>query len=212
MVVEPMEPEPTTEPTQEPEDAIVWPVVDFESLLEINSDVIGWIYIEGTNINYPVVQGEDNDYYLYRLFDGTYNSSGSIFMDYRNHEDFLDPNTVLHGHHMRNDSMFANITEYKNQSYYDAHPYALLLTPDGNYKLEFFAGYVTGLDSIAWKMRFSSDRDFAAWLDQTIGESCFSSDVVPTAQDRLVTLSTCTYEFENARFVLVGVLRPAETE
>lgn len=204
----PTEPQETTAPT-EPEEVIAWPVVDFEALLEINPDVIGWIYIEGTNINYPVVQGEDNDYYLYRLVDKTYNVSGSIFMDYRSDRDFSDQNTIIHGHHMRNDTMFAHITEYRTQEYYEAHPYALFMTPNGNYKLEFISGYVTEHDSNAWKMRFSSDQEYSAWLDQTVRKSYFASDVSPTVQDRVVTLSTCTYEYDNARFVLIGVLRPA---
>lgn len=204
---------PTTQPAQtEPvEDAIVWPVVDFESLRKINPDVVAWIYIQGTNINYPVVQGWDNDYYLYHLFDNTYNKAGSIFMDYRNDYRLSDTNTVLHGHHMRNQSMFAQITGYTNQSFYDEHPYAMLLTPDGNYLVEFFSGYVADAYGSSWKMRFSSDSEYATWLNETAQKSHFASNVVPTVSDQVVTLSTCTYEYDNARFVVHGILRSAES-
>ena len=177
---------------------------------DINPDVVGWIYVPGTDINYPVAQGSDNDYYLYRLFDGTYNKAGSIFVDYRNDGALLDENTVLYGHHMRNGSMFAQITGYTDQAFYEAHSYGILLTPDGNYVLEFFSGYVTGTDDTAWKMRFSSESEYAAWLNGIEKKSCFASDVIPALSEQVLTLSACTYEYDNARFVLHGVLRKAE--
>lgn len=195
-----------TEPAQEP-DNTNWPVVDFEALLQINPDVVAWICIEGTNINYPVVQGTDNSYYLKRLFDGSYNGAGSIFMDYRNSNDLSDRNTVFYGHHMNNGSMFQQITKYKDQVFYDEHPVCLFMTPNGNYKLEFFAGYVTDLNSQAWKLEFASDEEYAQWLEEAISKSTFTSAVEPTPQDRVVTFSTCTYEYNDARFVLVGVLK-----
>ena len=202
-------PEPTTAAidTPEPEvDTTVWPEVDFEALQAVNPDVVAWIFIEGTSINYPVVQGTDNSYYLDHLFDGTYNNAGSIFMDYRNERDLSDRNTVFYGHRMQSKTMFATIVEYKNQSFYDAHPICLIMTPNGNYKLEFFAGYVTDLNSQAWKLEFESDEEYAQWLEEAISKSTFSSPVQPAAQDRVVTFSTCTYEYNDARYVLVGVL------
>lgn len=195
------------EPTEAPDDTN-WPVVDFDALLAINPDVVAWIYIEGTNINYPVVQGQDNSYYLNRLLDGTYNGAGTIFLDYRNKSDLSDRNSVLYGHHMQNGTMLHQITKYKEQSFYDEHPVCLVMTPNGNYKLEFFAGYVIDMNSQAWKMEFASDEEYTQWLDDAISRSTFTSTVQPTAQDRVVTFSTCTYEYNDARFVLVGVLKP----
>ena len=205
------EPEETampTEPVATEADDILWPVVDFESLQAINPDVVGWIYIPGTDINYPVVRGDDNDEYIYRLFDGTYNKAGSIFMDYRNNSAFFDKNTVLYGHHMRNGTMFAQLTEYADQAFYEAHPYGMLVTPNGNYLVEFFSGYVTNLEATAWKMRFSSDSDYSVWLDGIARKSYFTTDVIPLQSEQVLTLSTCTYDYDNARFVLHGVLRP----
>ena len=190
----------------EPDDTS-WLTVGFEALQAINPDVVAWIFIEGTNINYPVVQGADNSYYLSRLFDGSSNSAGSIFMDYRNESDLSGRNTVLYGHHMQNGSMFRQITNYKDQAFYDAHPVCLVMTPDGNYTLEFFAGYVTDMNSQAWKLEFASDEEYALWLADAISRSTFTSSVEPTAQDRVVTFSTCTYEYSDARYVLVGVLK-----
>ena len=200
--ITPEETEPPTEP-----DNTNWTVVDFEALHAINPNVVAWIFIEGTNINYPVVQGKDNSYYLYRLFDGSYNGAGSIFMDYRNESDLSGRNTVLYGHHMQNGSMFNQITEYKDQAFYDAHPVCLVMTPDKNYKLEFFAGYVTDMNSQAWKLEFASDEEYALWLEDATARSTFTGSVKPTAQDRVVTFSTCTYEYDDARYVLVGILR-----
>jgi len=187
-------------------DGTNWPTVDFEALQAINPDIVAWIFIEGTNIHYPVVQGADNSYYLNRLFDGSYNGAGSIFMDYRNKGDLSGRNTVLYGHHMQNGTMFNHITKYKDQSFYDAHPVCLVMTPDGNYKLEFFAGFVTNLNTDAWKLEFESDGEFGAWLEQAMASSSFQSKIRPTPQDRVVTLSTCTYEYDDARYVLLGIL------
>jgi len=191
------------------DDGILWPEVDFEALCNVNSEVVGWIYLEDSKINYPVVRGTDNSYYLNRLYDRSYNSSGSIFMDYRNSDDFSDIHNILYGHHMNNGTMFAGIAKYKDQAYYDGHPYCLLLTPEENYKVEFFAGYVASVvdDITAWDLTFESDSDFESWVAQTKTKSTFVSDVTPTADDKIITLSTCSYEFDNARYVLVGVLR-----
>lgn len=200
-----------TDPTDEPQDVevddTVWPEVDFAALQAESADVLGWIYLEGTEINYPIVQGEDNAYYLNRLYNGTPNGSGSIFMDYRNQRNFSDRNTILYGHSMKNGTMFTAIKRYKNQPYYDEHPVALVLTPEKNYKLEFFAGYVCNVEQNAWDIVFASDEQFEQWVASAKSKSTFASDVTPTADEVVVTLSTCTYEFENARYVLVGVLR-----
>lgn len=200
---DPVEYEPA--PAPEPE-GTNWPIVDFEALQAINPDVVAWIFLEGTNIHYPVVQGEDNREYLYRLVDGTANSAGSIFMDYRSQPDFTGRNTVLYGHHMNNKTMFSQITGYKKQAFYDAHPTCLILTPEGNYKLELFAGFVANLNSDAWKLEFASDEEYGAWLAQATARSTFQSKISPTPQDRVVTLSTCSYEYDDARYVLLGIL------
>lgn len=194
------------QPTQTPDDTR-WPVVDFAALQQINPDVAAWIYIEGTNINYPVFQGTDNRYYLKHLIDGTYHSAGSLFIDYRNAREFSDRHTVIFGHNMRNGTtMFAQLMHYKKQEFYDAHPTCLIVTPEKNYKVTFFAGYITDLNDDAWKLQFGSGEEYALWLEDAISRSVFTGSVKPTARDRTVTLSACTYEYTDARFVLIGVL------
>lgn len=189
------------------DDLIQWPAVDFAALSEINPDIVGWIYLEDTDINYPVTQGSDNAYYLKHLFNGEYNSSGCIFLDSRVASDFADKHSILYGHHMKNGTMFSGLDHFKTQDYYDAHPCALLMTPDGNYQVEFFAGYVASVEDTAWNVGFASDAEFAAWVETARERSCFESDVAVAVTDRILTLSTCSYEFNNARFVLLGVLR-----
>lgn len=186
------------------------PQVDFDSLRKLNNDVVGWIYGPGTKINYPVVQGEDNDYYLTHMFDGKENKCGSIFMDSLNEEDFSNTNSIIHGHHMRNGSMFASLTSYLSQSYYDTHPVLWLTTSEKDYKVELFAGFVTDVNSDVWQIEFASKEEYREWLDKMVENSSFKSDVKPGENDHILTLATCSYEYDNARFVVLGILKEEE--
>ena len=200
-------PETSPAPSLDPEPAAPpVPQVDFTSLRAVNPEVAAWLTIDGTNIDYPVVKHSDNDYYLHHLFNGEWNSSGCLFMDCSNQADFSDQHTIIYGHHMDNGSMFQNLIYYKDQSFYDEHPTAQLITPDGSYTVEFFAGYVTGVDGNAWQLDFTSDTEFGEWKENAKEKTLFESPVTPTAADRIVTLSTCSYEFYNARFVVHGRL------
>ena len=212
---EPASTEPALSGTEEATEPAVnpIPVVDFESLRARNEDTVGWIYIPGTNVSYPIVRAADNDYYLYRLFDGTVNSAGSIFMDYRNAETWQDRHTVIYGHNMKNGTMFADILNYQSQDYYDAHPTGYLLTPQGNYELVFFAGYVadpTEPGEDAWQMEFEDNDAYLKWLRHAGTRSTFLSQWIPGVQDRVITLSTCSYAYDDARYVLQGILKPMD--
>lgn len=167
--------------------------MDFAALREINPDIVAWIYIEGTKINYPIVQGEDNSYYLKHLFSGEWNGSGCIFLDFRNDASFADRHSIIYGHHMKNGTMFTDLDKYKKQEFFDEHPVALLLTPDKNYKVDFFAGYVAAPQDDAWEIGFTEAK-FEVWLQNAADRSCFTSEIAPIASDRILTLSTCSYE------------------
>ncbi len=197
------EPAETAVPAEE--DTTIWPEVDFAALREVNPDIVAWIYIEGTEISYPVVQGEDNSYYLKHLFTGEWNGAGCVFLDFQNDAGFADRHSILYGHHMKNDTMFSTLDKYKQQDFVDQHPFGLLMTPDRNYKIEFFSGYVTAPQDDAWDIGFT-ESEFEVWLQNTVDRSCFTSEVIPDITDHILTLSTCSYEFDDARFVLVGVL------
>ena len=118
-------------------------VVDFDKLCRENEDVTGWIYCEGTPIDYPVMHGDDNDYYLHHAYDGAYSVSGSIFTDSGNREGFVDSNTIIYGHNMNDGSMFACLTKWSDQKYYKKHPVIWLLTPERDYRIDLFSGYTT---------------------------------------------------------------------
>lgn len=178
--------------------------VNFEELWKLNDDIVAWIYCANTKINYPIVQGYDNDYYLYRLLDGSWNANGSIFMDYGNSSDFSDANTMVYGHHMQNGAMFASLVKYKGQGYYDAHPYMYIMTPEKDYRLDLFAGCV--VDSVADIYDFNPPESV---IRNLIYNSTFESKIdYPT--HNVVTLSTCTYEYDDARYVVLGELVPLD--
>jgi sortase B len=191
----------------DPDDGLPWPEVDFDALREVNPDIVGWIYSEDTPIHYPVVQGEDNEFYLHHLFDGSAGRTGCIFLEAQNAPDFSEPHSILYGHHMRDGSMFKSLKYYQEQDYYEEHPILLLETPEKWYRLEVFAGRVASTDSDAWQLDFESPEERQKWIDRQMEQSVFHSDVVPGAEERILTLSTCSYEFQNARFVVHCVLR-----
>lgn len=145
--------EPSTQPAPTHEAAEPYQV-DFEALARINPDVAAWLILEGTALSYPVVQGQDNEYYLDRLFDGSYNASGCLFLDSRCEARFTSPNSIVYGHHMKDGSMFAALDGYKEQEFYEAHPSLLLLTPGGDYEAQVFSAYVAPTDAAAWRLDF----------------------------------------------------------
>ena len=188
----------------------VLPVVDFEALRETGPDIIGWLNLPDTAINYPVTQADDNEYYLRHLYDGTYNKTGCLFADYENQEDFSDRNTIIYGHNMRDGSMFATLNEYDEQSYYDGHPQMYLVTPDGGYVVEIFTAFVakpseSGSDTSPWRLSFKDDGAYTTWLSEMAGRSVIETDVTVTSSDKVLTLSTCT-PGGASRFIVMGKL------
>lgn len=185
--------------------------VDFSALAEINPDVVAWLSAPGTEIDYPVVLGTDNAYYLTHLFTGEQNKLGAIFLDYRSSGDFSDRNTVVYGHNMKDGSMFSSLTSYREQSYYDRFPAMLLDTPAGGYQIELFAGMVVDGNQESIRFRFADDLEFQDYVDSLKAASSFASDTAVSAGDRIITLCTCSYEFSNARYALFGKLTPIQT-
>lgn len=181
--------------------------VNFDALAAVNPDVAAWLVCEGTALSYPVVQGEDNEYYLSRLFDGSPNASGCLFLDSRCAADFSSLNSVIYGHHMKDGTMFAALDGYKSQDFYEAHPSLLLLTPDGCCEAEVFSAYVAPTDASSWRLDFADEPEFTAWLAALRAASCIDTAITPAPTDRVLTLSTCSYEFEDARLVVHCVLR-----
>lgn len=202
-------PQPDDASGTEAEAVLTPPItVDFDALRAVCPEVVGWIYSEGTVINYPVVQGTDNSYYLKHLIDGTYNKDGSIFVDAGNRPGFADGNTIVYGHNMKDGMMFAELLHYADQSYYEAHPVLWLLTPEGNYQIVLYAGYTTNGTSDTYTIFEEPGEALDAYSAQRIALSDFISGVTPGPAERQVVLSTCAYSSDNARYVVHGVLRP----
>ena len=202
--------ETSGESEEEPVKEKPYPDVDFDGLKSVNSDVIGWIYVPDTEINYPIVHTSDNDYYLDHLVDRTQNPAGAIFLDTRNPSDFSDLHSIIYGHHMKNGSMFAALKGYKKQDFFDGHKTGYLITQDAAYSIDFFAGHVANVEENAWQLDFDNAEDFSNWIKSLKEISAFKSDIEPQYGDRIFTLSTCSYEFDDARFVLSGKLTKIE--
>lgn len=179
--------------------------VDFDSLLKNNKDIVGWLYCPNTPINYPVVQGKDNSQYLYSDLDGKYLVSGTLFLDYRNGQIGEDSNHIIYGHNMKNGTMFAALNKYDKQFYYNEHPIFYYLTPNGNYKIELYAGLVVNQNALIYNPN-PDKTEFTQFLENAKANSTFKSDVAIDENDTLITLSTCSSERSNARYILIGRL------
>ena len=189
----------------EPEPAPERLVMDFEALAGINKDIIGWIKIPGTNINYPLLQGADNDYYLRRNYRRETLRAGSIFLDYRCDPGMGGKNSIIHGHNMRNGSMFSQLLKFGNQSFYNSHKYIFVYTADGYLKYEIFSCRQVSVEG-ATVFQTGFGQGFDAVLGQWAADSQVTTGVVPGASDKIVTLSTCENQNDKLRFVVQGRL------
>ena len=202
-------PTPTEEIAEPTPDVVSGPIsVDFNSLLAQNSQVVGWIYSPNTVISYPVLKGGDNDYYLHHTLTGAENASGSIFMDAVCEPDLSGDNTILYGHHMNNGSMFASLSNYKLDGYLAEHPVLYYYTPAQNYQLQVFACFVTGGDSDVYAFNFASRDEFQEYINRMYSRSNFDTGVEVNSSDHIMTLSTCSYEYDDARYVVLCKIVP----
>ena len=182
--------------------------IDWDGLKKTNPDVIGWIYVEGVEgISYPVLQAEDNEYYLHRLADGTYNFAGSIFMEAQNSSDFTDPHTILYGHNMQDRSMFGNLREFRENAAYSNSPYFWILTPERSMRYRIFCITTVGDYDRLYTLFPERNSEYKDWLSYVE-----SISIVPLAHEELstgstvVTLSTCFGSGDGAKECVIGVL------
>ena len=174
----------------------------YTPLLEINSDLVGWVSVPGTVIDYPVVQADDNDFYLRRDIHKQAANSGSIFMDYRSDAQCQGRHTILYGHHMRNGSMFKELEKYKREEFFQQNPIIRFDTLSTEIEWEVFSVYVTDTSFPYTQVSFASHEEYRDFLKRIQDRSIFQKDIELTEQDQLLTLSTCTYEYDDARFVV----------
>lgn len=181
--------------------------VDFEALKGINPDVIGWIrFDEPSEINYPIVQGEDNEEYLTRTFEANDYKLGTLFADVGNKGDFSDRNTFIYGHNMKNKTMFAQLLAYEEQDFYKKNPYFYIYTPDGKVsKYQIFSAGVVKDTSGSYQVAYESDEAYQAYLDLIRAASAYDTQTEVNVQSQIVSLSTCTNVRDEDRLLVHGV-------
>lgn len=183
--------------------------IDFEALKSINADAAAWLYCPDTIIDYPVMRADDYAWYLHHLPDGTLNANGSLFLDFNGSSDFSGKLNIIYGHNMRSGKMFGSLAGYKKQEYFEQHPYMYLYTQQGNYRIDLKYGCTIGAGE--WRDRaFMYDLNLDALLSYAAIKTTFESGAEYTDSDRFVVLSTCSYEFDDARYIVIGVLRPEQ--
>lgn len=173
-----------------------------QSLNEAYPDAIGWLYIPNTNISYPITQGRDNEYYLSHAYDGSSLKAGTIFLDCRCENRFMNPVNILYGHSMKNGTMFAGVLNFADSSYFESHRYGWLATPETVYRIDFFSCAKTDYNDEL----YDGNTPISEWIPHICEKSVVQRETEYADNDRFISLSTCSYEFKNARTVLTGRL------
>ena len=186
----------TEVPVQSPEKETAGagvPDVDFDALMVVNDDIIGWIYIEDTDISYPLLCGRDNQQYLFQSYEKKYLTAGSIYIDYRCSRDFTDSRTVVYGHNMHNGSMFGKLDKFTKESYMKKHPYVYILLPGGEtLKYEVKKSYKADIEGEVYQLPSGEAKD---------------------SEERKLYLSTCTEDSSDTqRFVVECDFAESEVE
>jgi len=194
--------------------------VDYEGMIrklkEINSDIVGYIDIQGTPNHYPVVQAEDNGYYLHKGLDEEYSAQGTPFLDYSNAPDFTDQNSIIYAHTMDvGEEMFGVLKHFVEQAYVDKSPKTFTITrEDGIYHYRMFAGYRVSATA-DYRIANMADEEYVKFLNDTYDASNVNMGPRPnfTAKSRIVTLSTCTDDHDSDyRNAICGILERIETK
>ena len=204
--------EESTEAEETEEKSLIPVSVDiqYDELKKINEDFAGWLYYEPLDISYPIVRGNDNDYYTHYTFEGEKNSSGAIFMDFLNKTDYSDYNTIVYGHNMRNGTMFGSLKKMLNDfSIQEENPNFYVFTEDKAYMYEIFAVYLTQADSRTYDL-IRNEEEQQGFLDYVDEAATWRSDKVVSASDKVMTLSTCHGLHSNNRTIILGVLVASE--
>lgn len=186
------------------------PTIDWAGLKAINPDIVGWIYIPNTSVNYPVYQGDSNEKYLRTNAEGQYSVGGQVFMDYENTAPgMVDNQSIIYGHHLRNGAMFKAIADMDDQSTFDATPTVWYLTENQNYELEpLFLYYTVGSDTEVRTLNSASTADFQSYLLSRLANAQTKrsdAEQVVSKTQHVLSLITCNYYQDDGRTVLVCV-------
>ncbi len=183
----------------------------YDEVKALNDDVIGWITIDGTIIDYPVVRTVDNDYYLSHDVEKRDSAYGAIFMDFRNADPAQQKHIILYGHNMKNGTMFHDLMNYKQKSFFDEHRIINLLWDGVETQWEIFSAYVIMPNTIYHiATAFTDDQQFADYINQaieyakTVKPSNVDPDITIRPSDQVLTLSTCTYEYDDSYLAVMA--------
>lgn len=188
--------------------------IDWVALSRINEDIVAWIMIPDTNISYPILKGIDNHYYLNHSYTKDVNFMGSIFLDYQSAIDFSDRNTFVYGHNVTNGTMFAEIEHYKDKDFFFTHDTIYLYTPYQDYRCTIISFHSTTAYSKAYTFNIVDANSLKTYVDIITFDihGYVNEDVVIDEDDRLISLSTCSYEINNEpssqRYLLHAKLIP----
>ena len=184
--------------------------IDFNEMKEKFPHIVGWIYEEGTGIDYPVVQGPNNEYYLNRLANGKNNKLGAIFLDSTAQPDFSSPVSVIYGHEMKGGQMFGNLSYYRSQEFYDNYPTFTLFTETATFTIDLIGSYLEDGQTGSYPSTFENEKDFLSYLEKVRNKSFFQGKAKVEYKDKIIILSTCAYDFYDARLAVVGTIRQEE--
>lgn len=200
-------PEPPKDDSDGTSATLIMLKAKFSALKETNSDVIGWITVPDTLIDYPIVHTDNNDYYLDHSFTGSKLASGTIFADCHNTNNFSDYNTVVYGHNMASGSMFANLAKFKGSGFFSRTPYVYVQTESGIYVYRVFSVYETNKYDPYIRTSFTSTNDFLEWVKSRQSKSLRKVSYKFDGDEKIITLSTCTNGFgDDGRLVVHAVL------
>lgn len=186
-------------------------VINLDALRAVNPEVVGWILIPDTGIDFPLTQTVDNTFYLKHTWEGDPSSYGNIFLECKNDPDMKDFNTIIYGHHMRDGSMFAPLRNYAEQDFFEEHPYVYIVNDEGIFRYEVFSSYFAKVESKTYGLSFNQEQTRVDFLQMALDESEIDTGITPNTTDRILTLSTCTgwgYEFRrvvHARLEMIEV-------
>lgn len=191
--------------TEDGENPTLW------ELMKINDDVVAWLTVDDTHIDYPVVIGEDNMEYINKDVYKNFSLSGSIFLDYRNNQNFEDPYTLLYGHHMEGGGMFGDVVLFEDKKFFEDHKYGTLFLPDKTYRIEFFmCSKIDAYDQMIFNPTNTGTMDGRYSLIDHSRQTMLQERDIDIGEDKIIALSTCEKATTNGRTVLLGVLRPMD--
>ena len=197
-------------PEETPKSTVEIPI-DFQTLQNMNPDIYAWIKVPGTVIDYPIVQsGTDNSYYLNHSVEHDENKAGAIFTEDYNTKTFEDPNTVIYGHGMANGSMFDGLHQYMDRDFFDQNKEVIIYMPDKILHYQIFAAYLYDNRHLLQSFNFDNKDIYQAYLDMVFGIRDMKSNIDTaasvTADDKIITLSTCYAGMDNRRYLVQAVL------